>query len=125
MPPPGDASRLGTLFDRDSFRPGNGPAADRCGMVGHDTGEPLGEIGMPGMEGQERQYRLEEILDVLGLSLVPASGIGLLAFRIAFGGPLSFEFGPDLLDDRCRCPNASEEDLPALSSGRSNGVGPP
>jgi hypothetical protein len=59
------------------------------------------------VEGQERHDRPVEVLDVLGLGLVTAAGVGLLAPGVALRGPLCFEFGTDALDGRRRCPDAS------------------
>src|SRR5208283_4055418 len=66
------------------------------------------------MEGQERDDGTVEIFDVLGLDLITASGVGIFAFRVALGGSLGFEFGPNLVDGACRCPYAASENLPAL-----------
>lgn len=114
MPHPGDDSGLGTLLNRDSFRPGDRSTAHGRGVIGDGTGQFIGHVGMVGVEGQECQDRPVEILDVFGLLFVPASGIGLLAFCVPFGGPLGIEFGTDFVDGSCRCPNASGEDLPAF-----------
>ena len=62
---------------------------------------------MDGMERQERQYRRMETLDVFRLSLIPASGVGFLAFGVPLGGSFGFEFGTNPLDGGCWCPNAS------------------
>ena len=59
------------------------------------------------MKGQERHDRPKEILDVLGLGLVTASGVGFLLLGEALGGSLGFEVGTNALDGRCRCPHAS------------------
>ena len=80
MPHPGDKGGFSPLLNRDSFRAGHRAAADGCGMVGDGTGQPVGEIGVVGMEGQEIDHRSQEILDVLGLGLVSATGIGQLSF---------------------------------------------
>ena len=106
MPHPCDDRSLGTLFDGDSLRPGDRAATDRGGVIGNRTGKPVGEVGMGRVEGQERQHRPVEIVDIFGLSFVPASGIGFFSFGIALGGPLNFEFGTNLVDGRCRRPNA-------------------
>ena len=50
------------------------------------------------MEGQERHDRPVEVLDVLGLGLLPASGVGFLLLGEALGGSLGFEFGTNTLD---------------------------
>ena len=78
MAHPGDDGSLGPLLDRDAFRPGDGAAANRRGVIGHGLGQPVGEIGVIGMKGQERHDRPQEILDVLGLGLITASGVGFL-----------------------------------------------
>ena len=106
VPHPCNDGGFGTLFDGDSLCPGDGAAADRRGVIGHRTGKPVGEVSVCRMEGQELQHRSVEVLDVFGLSLVPASGIGLFAFGVPLGGSLGFEFGTNLVDGRCRCPNA-------------------
>lgn len=46
MPKPSNHRCLGSLLDRDSFGAGNRPAANRRGVVSHDTGEPLSKIGV-------------------------------------------------------------------------------
>ena len=66
----------------------------------------VGEMGVRRMEGQERQHRPVEVLDVLGLGLVTAAGVGLPAPGVALRGPLDFEFGADAVDGRRRCPHA-------------------
>ena len=76
-------------------------------MIGNRTSQPTGEISVDRMEGQERHHRSVEVLDVLGLGFIPASSIGIFPLGIAFGGPLDFEFGTNLIDGGCRCPNAS------------------
>ena len=106
MPHPRNDGGLGTLFDGDSLRPGDGAAADRSSMIGNRTGQPTGEISVCRMEGQERHHRSVEIFDVFGLGFVPASGIGIFAFGVSLGGSLGFEFGTNLVDGGCRCPNA-------------------
>ncbi len=71
-------------------------------MIGHGTGKPVSEVGMGRVEGQKRHHRPVEIFDVFGPGLVAASGIGLLAFGIALGGSLGFEFGTNLVDGNSR-----------------------
>lgn len=46
-------------------------------MIGDGTGESAGEISVVGVEGQEHQDGLTKVLDVLGLDLISATGIGL------------------------------------------------
>ena len=94
------------LLDRDALGPGDRAAPDRRGMIGDGTGQPVGEVGVSGMEGQERHDRPVEVLDVLGLGLLTASGVGLLLLGEALGGSLGFEFGTNPVDGRRRCPNA-------------------
>ena len=89
MPHPGNDGGFGTLFDGDSLRPGDGAASDRGGVIGHGTGQPVGEISVCRMEGEERQHRSIEILDVFGLSFVSASGVGVFAFGVPLGGSLA------------------------------------
>ena len=74
MTHPGDHGGLGPLLDRDSFRPGDRPAADRRGVLGDGTGQPVGEVGVAGVEGEERHDRPVEVLDVLGLGLLTTPG---------------------------------------------------
>ena len=97
---------FGTLFDRDSFCPGDGAASDRGGMIGDRTGQLVGKIGMCRMKGEELHHRPVEVFDVFGLGFVPASGIGLFPFGVALGGSFGFEFGTNLVDGGCRRPNA-------------------
>lgn len=52
---------------------------------------------MVGMERRELQHGNVEVLNVFGLNFASASGVGLLAFGVPFGGPLGFQFGMDLL----------------------------
>lgn len=61
MPHPGDHGGLGPLLDRDAPRPGDRAAADGRGVLGDGTGQPVGQIGMLGVEGQERQDRPMEV----------------------------------------------------------------
>ncbi len=61
----------------------------------------MGEVSVCRMEGQEFQHRSVEIFDVFGLGFIPASGVGLFAFGVTFGGSLGFEFGSNLVDGRC------------------------
>ena len=76
-------------------------------MGGDGLGQPVGEIGVCGVECQERHDRPVEVLDVLGLDLLPASGVGFLLLGEPFGGTLGFEVGTNPLDSRLRYPNAS------------------
>ena len=73
---PGDHGGFGTLLDGDAPRPGDGPAADRRGMIGDGTGQA---VGVAGVEGQELQHRPVEVLDVLGLRLLTAAASFFLA----------------------------------------------
>ena len=76
-------------------------------MVGDGTCQAVGKIGVVRMKGQERHHRPEEVLDVLGLGFVTASGVGFLLLGETLGGPLGFEFGTNAFDGRRRCPHAS------------------
>ena len=71
-------------------------------MVGHGPCQPVGKIGVVRMKSQERNHRPEEVLDVLGLGLVTAAGVGLLAPGVAVRGPLGFEFRTNAADGRRR-----------------------
>ena len=51
---PGNDGGFGSLFKRDSLRPGDGAAADWSGMIGDGMGQPVGDIGMGWMESRER-----------------------------------------------------------------------
>lgn len=61
---------------------------------------------MVGMKGKERQHGSREVFDVSLLGLLTSLGIGFFAFGKALGGSLGFEFGPNLFDGRCRCPDS-------------------
>ena len=78
MPHPGDYGGFGPLLDRDALRSGDCPGANGRGMNRDSTGEPVGKINVILMKAQERHHRPVEILDVLSLGLVTASGVGLL-----------------------------------------------
>jgi hypothetical protein len=80
-------------------------------MVGDGSCQSLGEDGMAGMEGQEPHDRTEEILDVLGLDPVSATGPGLLAPGVLLRGSFRCEFGTDTIDCCCRGPDAPGEEL--------------
>ena len=66
------------------------------------TGEPVGEVGMGGMECQELQHGGVKVLNVLGLGFVPPTSVSRFALGVSFGGPFDFKFGTDLLDGGCR-----------------------
>src|ERR1041384_3070772 len=74
----------------------------------------MGEIPVTFMKAEKGFYGLEEIFNVLGLGLIPSSGIGVLAPGVALSGPLGFQFGTNPLDGRRRCPHAPGKDLPPL-----------
>jgi hypothetical protein len=116
VPHPGDDSDFGTLLNGDAFGPGDGATSDRRGVVRNRTGQFVGHVAMAGVEGQECHDRPVEILDILGMGFVPASGVGFLTFGILFGGPFGFKVGTDVFDDRCRCPYAFGEGLSAFFS---------
>ena len=81
-------------------------ANGRC-MGGDGLRQSVGEVGVVGVECQEPDHRPVKILDVLGLGLFPASGVGFLLLCEPFGGSLGFEVGTNPLDGRLRGPNAS------------------
>src|SRR5262245_47741720 len=114
MPQPSDHGGFGPPLDRDTLRPGYGAAADRGGVVGHGTGQSMGEGLVTFMEAEERYHRTVEIFNIVRLGLIPASGVGVLASGVALGGSFGIEFGPNALDGRRRCPHAPGEDLAAL-----------
>jgi hypothetical protein len=68
----------------DALRPGHSAAPYRRGVVGHGPCQAVGKLGVARVKRQERHHRREEVLDVLGLGLVAAAGVGLLAPRVAF-----------------------------------------
>ena len=70
-------------------------------MVSDGLGEPIGEIGVVGVESQERPYRPQEVLDVPGLGLLTAAGVGFLALGVTISGPLGLQFGTNPFDGRC------------------------
>ena len=78
MTHPGNDRSFGPLLNWDTFRSRHGAAPNRCGMISHGFGKPVGEIGVSGMECQKLHDRSQEILDVFSLGLLPASGIGFL-----------------------------------------------
>ncbi len=80
-------------------------------MIGNRTGQPTGEIIVCRMEGQKRHDRPVEIFDVFGLGFIPASGIGIFAFRVSLGGSLGFEIDTNLVDGGSRCPDTARENL--------------
>lgn len=82
---PRNHRRLVPLLYRDALRPGYGAAADRRGVVCDGTGQTLGEIGVTFVKTQERQDSTVEVLDVTGLGLVTAAGIGCLPLGVPFG----------------------------------------
>jgi hypothetical protein len=109
VPHPGDHSSFGSLLDRDALRSGHGAAANGRGMMGHDTGQLLGEIGVSGLKRQEFDHRPEEILDLLGLGLLTASGVGFLLLCETLGGSFGFEVRSNPFDGRCRDSRHSEQ----------------
>ncbi len=82
-------------------------------MLGDGTGQPIGEVGMGGVECEERHHRPVEVLDVLLLDLLTSPGSSLLLPGIPVRGSFGFQFGPNPLDGLCRCPDAPGEQLPA------------
>lgn len=106
VPHPRDQRSLGSLHDRNALRPGDGAAPDRRCMIGDSSCHPVGEISVIRMKAQERKHRPKKVLDILSLGLLPASGVGLLAFRKSFRGPFGLQFGTNLFDGRCRCLHA-------------------
>ncbi len=76
-------------------------------MIGDGTGQPLGQLGVSGMEGEKRQHRPAEIVNVLRLGLVAAASGRLPSLCEALPGPLDLKFGTKALDGRGRCPDAS------------------
>jgi hypothetical protein len=75
---PGDHGSFGSLLDRDGFGSGNRTTPDQGGTIGDGPCKLVGEFGVVGMKSQERQHRTEKVLDVLGLGLVKAVGVGYL-----------------------------------------------
>jgi hypothetical protein len=61
------------------------------GVSGHSTGQPIGKIGVRGMEGQERDDRPQETFKVLGMRLFTATGIGFLLLCETLGGSLGVQ----------------------------------
>jgi hypothetical protein len=106
MPQPSDDGSFGSSLDGDALRPGHRPAADRRGVIGDGTGQSLGNICVVGMKAQELDHCPQEILDVFGLRLFTAAGVGFFAVGMTFCGSLNFQFSTNPLDSRCRCPNA-------------------
>ena len=100
MTQPGDHGGFGPLLHREAFRPGDRTAADRGGMVRDGMGEPVSEVGVVLMKRQERQDCPEEVLDVLGLCLHTAAGVGFLLLGVALGGSFGFKIGPNPLNGR-------------------------
>jgi hypothetical protein len=91
-------------------------------MIGDGTGEPLAKISMVGMEVEERDDCTEEILDVLGLGLLPAFGVGgftivsvvfLASWRLVYPGRISWDSGAEV-----RCGARSAWGAGALLAGR-------
>ena len=91
MPHPGDDGGFGSLFDGDALPPCDRAAPHGRCMGGDGLRQPVGEIGVCVVECQERHYRPVEVLDVLGLDLLTASGVRFLLLGEPFGGSLGFE----------------------------------
>jgi hypothetical protein len=106
VPHLGDHGSLGSLLDRNTLGAHHGAASDRRGTICHGPCHPLGEISVIRMKAQERHDRPVEVFNVLGLSLVTASGVGLLLLGEALGGSLGIKVGTNAVDGRCWCPNA-------------------
>jgi hypothetical protein len=100
MAHPGDDSGLGSLFKRNPPCPGNRAAADRGGMDSNGLSEPLSQCSMGGVEGQEFQNGLTEVLDVICLRLFTPASIGSLAFGMSCGRSLCLQFGANPIDRR-------------------------
>jgi hypothetical protein len=114
---PGNHGSLGSLFDRNAFCPGHCSTSNRGGVIRDSPCHSVGKIGVTRMKGQERPHRPQEVLDVIGLGLVTASGVGLLLFGETLGRSFGVEIGTNPVDGRCRCLNAPGEDLAALPFG--------
>lgn len=52
------------------------------------------------MKAQKRDDRPQEALDVLGMGLIPPSGVGFLLLAEALCGSLGFEIGTNSFDGR-------------------------
>jgi hypothetical protein len=72
-------------------------------VFGHCTSEPVGEIGVNGMEGEERHERSVKVFD---LGLLPASGVSDLLLGEALGGSLGFEVGTNAFNCGRRRPDS-------------------
>jgi hypothetical protein len=93
MAHPGNHGGFGARLDRDALRSCDRAGSNRRGMVSDATGQAVGEISVISMKRQERHDSPVEIINVLGLGLVTASGVALLLFGEALRGSLGFEFG--------------------------------
>ncbi len=63
------------------------------------------------MKAQERHYRPEEVLDIVGLGLVTAAVVGFLPLGVALGTALDFEFGTNAFDGGSLCSYVLGENL--------------
>ena len=88
---PGDDGGLSPLLDRDALGAGHGPAADRRCVLGHRTGQTLGQIVMRWMKRQERHDGRGELFDVICVGFVPAADVRGPLLGEALRGPLGFE----------------------------------
>jgi hypothetical protein len=100
MSHPGDDGSFGSLFDGNALGPGHRAASDWRRMIGHGTGQPVGEIGVVWVEAEARPHRTQEIFDVFRLHLVAAAGVGLPALCIPLRGSLRFELATNPVNDR-------------------------
>lgn len=87
-------------------------------MVCHGTGQPVGEISVFSMKTQEGDHRPKEILDVFGLGLLSASGVGLLLLDEALGGSFGIQFRPNPFDSRSPREKSFGPSFPGRASGR-------
>ena len=64
MPHPGDDGRFGPLFNGNSLRPGHRAAADRVGMIGCGTDEPVPALPRGCFASVGNRPLFEELLQV-------------------------------------------------------------
>jgi len=106
MPHPGDGRRLGTINERDAFRPRHSATADRGCVVGNTGGQFFGKGRMAMMETEKIEHGFTEIPGiVLLLSRAPLTG-GFEFALIRRIRAFRLKFQPQRFNTRRRRPDA-------------------